>query len=61
MKKLLLICFKKTHVKINEEQDGQRAIVEYIKQVCELKTFVGLQPFTRFDAKHHRFKVVPDT
>jgi hypothetical protein len=32
--------------------------VEYIKQVCWFKTLVGLQPLTRFEAKHHRCIVV---
>jgi len=30
----------------------------YIKEVCQLKTFVGLQPLVRFDAKHRRCTIV---
>ncbi len=44
----------KTQEKINEEQDGQHAIVEYTRQMCWFKTLVGLQSLARFDAKHHR-------
>ncbi len=44
----------KTQVDIDEKQDGQPTTNKYIKHVCQLKTLVGLQPFVKYNTKHHR-------
>jgi len=44
----------KSQAKINKEQYQKFVIDTVIKQVCSFKTLHGLQPFARYDAKHHR-------
>jgi len=44
----------KNQAKINKEQYQKFVVDTIIKQVCSFKTLHGLQPFARYDAKHHR-------
>jgi hypothetical protein len=50
----------KSQAKIDEEKYQKFLADTIINQVCSFKTLHGLQPFVRYDAKHHRSTSIVD-